>query len=185
MRSKIFHVLLVVVLATLIFGIVTPAFAQIGVPPAAAAEGFTIDWQAVWDFCVLAGTFLAIVTLLAYGQGISAEAIKDLLRWFTANPLLKFAFPDGIKSMLVAFLVAFAAAQNFDTSVWKDIPMVAALPETTITVMTAVITWAISSFMKREGYLDAVYKAKPTADYHLETIKGISLRRTPVPPAGT
>jgi hypothetical protein len=60
---------------------------------------------------------------------------------------------------------------------------VASIPESVITTLTAVITVLISSFFKREGYLDYVYKAKPTADYQLGSIKPLLTLKKAAPKA--
>jgi magnesium-transporting ATPase (P-type) len=175
------RLILALIFVLVLFGSAVPVFAQDVDPQQPAGEVVTdpsptgdvdsiFDWQAVWDWVKLVGTFLALLVMISYGTGITAEGVKDLLRHLTANSLLKSIFPTGIKSAVLAFLVAYAAAKGFDNTLFKDIPLIASIDPQLITVMASIMIWAMASFFKRQGTLDYVYEAKPAADFKLDTI---------------
>ncbi len=199
--KKIARFLLAAVLVFSLFVAVVPAIAQEGTgtpsPDATATfvvqeettpdggGGIVIDWQNVLDWILLVIQFIFIVVALSYGTGISTEGLKDLLRWLTANRVLKLFFPDGAKSGLLAFLVALAVANGFDVTLFEDIPIVANILRDQpylITMLTAVITWAGANFFKKQELTDYVYKATPTANYKLDTIKPLLTRKASAAP---
>jgi len=164
-----------IVIVLILFGATVPALAQEANPPpdATSTAAPLVDWQAVWDWVKLIGTFIAVLVVIAYGTGVSTEALKDLLRYLTANRVLKLFFPDGSKSALLAFLVAYASAKGFNTVMFKDIPLVASLNPELVKSIAAIMIWAAASFLKKQGALDYVYTATTTAAFNLPGIPAL------------
>jgi len=172
----------------LIFGVVTPAFAQCeaGDPKCETTTEAspTIDWVSA-----VANLFVALI-LFGTGQQQVTEIAKEILRRSLAKLRglwpLGIAFPERAKSALLALLVAWLVMNKVDINLFKDFSFFGNLGVTDPKILLAistVATWVASMFIKNSPVAERLFDATDVKDLEQPTVTWATLF-PPKPAAG-